>query len=105
MIQENVQFEFMGFDPDHEIRSFISPVVEKLHLNSPSDAAIKLALKKGKGAIRASCRIASQAGTFVADAVSDNPVKAIQQIEKKIRTQLDTWKAWRFQKSDAPKGN
>ena len=103
MNQENIQFEFMGFDPDYEIKSFVSMVAEKLQLKSPSDAALKLVIEKGKGAIKASCRIASQAGTFVAEAVSDSPVKAVQQIEKKIKEQLDNWKAWRFQNTKCGK--
>jgi hypothetical protein len=89
MIQENVQFEFKGFDPDYEIRSFVASVAEKLQFSAPSDAAMKMALQKGKVAIQASCRIASQAGTFVADAVGDTPIRTVQQIEQKIRDQLD----------------
>ena len=103
MNQENVEFEFMGFNPDYEIRTFISSVAEKLHLNSPSDAAMKLAIQKGKGVIKASCRIASHSGTFVAEAVSKNPVRAVQQIERKIKKQLDQWKAWRFQNTNGQK--
>lgn len=100
MNQESVQYEFLDFDPDYEIKAFVSTVAEKLLLNSPSDAAIRLALQKYKGAIKASCRIASRAGTFIADAVSDNPIRAVQQIEREIKEQLDSWKDWRFQKAN-----
>lgn len=96
MIQENVQLEYQGFNPDYQIRTFVSKVTEKLHLISPSDAAISLAFKKGKRAITASCRISSQAGTFFAETVSDSPIRAVQQIEYKIKQQLDHWKNWRF---------
>ena len=99
MNQDHVQFEFMGLEPNYEIRSFISAVAEKLYFSAPSDAAMKMALQKAKGSIKASCRIASQAGTFVAEAVSESPIRAIQQIEQKIKNQLDNWKAWRFQNS------
>lgn len=98
MNQENMQFEFMGFDPDYKIRARIESVAEKISGIAPSDAAIKMAVQKGKGAIRASCRIASKAGVFVAEAASKNPILAVQQIEKKIKHQLDDWKAWRFRR-------
>ncbi|HVK62225.1 MAG TPA: hypothetical protein VM432_11770 [Bdellovibrionales bacterium] len=104
MIQEKVQLEFMHFEPDYETRSFVSSVAEKIHFNAPSDAAMKLALQKGKDAIQASCRIASQAGTFVAEAVSESPIRAVQQIERKIKDQLDAWKAWRFQNANSQNG-
>jgi hypothetical protein len=53
---------------------------------------MKLAIEKGKGAIQAYCRIASQAGIFVADAVSDSPIRAVQQIEQKIKDQKTFFK-------------
>ncbi len=96
MRNDCVQFEFLGFDPEYEIRSLITNVAEKLHLSAPSDSAMKVAIKRGKGAIQASCRIASHAGTFFAEAVSDSPIKAIKKIEEKISHQLDSWKRRRF---------
>ena len=96
MNQENMQFEFMGFDPDRDIKAFISIVAERLHLNAPSDSTLKLALQNGKDAIRVSCRIVSRVGTFVAEAVSDSQMRAVKLVEQKMRVQLDNWKAWRF---------
>ena len=97
MRSDCIQFEFVGFDPEYEVRTFISTITEKLHLSSPSDSAIKVAMKASKGVVQASCRIASHAGTFVADAIGDNPIKAIQKIEEKIGQQLEAWKSRRFQ--------
>lgn len=94
----DLQFEFMGFNPDDKIMNFVSRVAETLHYSAPSDSAMKLVVEKTKNAIHASCRIASQAGTFVADSISDNPVRAVQQIERKIRKELDQWKLRRFEK-------
>lgn len=93
------QFEFMGFDPDEKTKNFVSRIAESLHYSSPSDSALRLVVEKSKGAIRASCRIASQAGTFVADSVGDNPVRAVQQIENQIGKQLDNWKVRRFERN------
>ncbi len=95
----DLQFEFMGFNPDEKIKNFVSRVAEALHYSAPSDSAMKLVIEKSKNAIRASCRIASQAGTFVADSISDNPVRAVQQIERKIRKELDDWKMRRFERA------
>lgn len=91
-----VQFEFVGFDPEYEVRKFISTVVEKLDLSSPSDSTIKVAMKLSRGVVQASCRIASHAGTFVAEAIGDNPIRAIQKVEAKIAEQLERWKRRRF---------
>lgn len=96
MRNDCVHFEFIGFDPEHEIRNFVSTVVENLHLSAPSDSAMKVAISRGKGVIEASCRIASRAGTFVAEVVSDSPIRAIQKIEENISMQLDDWKRRRF---------
>jgi ribosome-associated translation inhibitor RaiA len=96
MQNDCVQLEFMGFDPEQELRNFVASVAEKLHLSAPSDSAMKFAIKSGKGAIRASCYIVSHAGTFFAEAVSDNPAKAILKIEQKINRQLENWKRRRF---------
>ena len=94
---EDFQFEFMGFNPDEKMRSFVSNVAETLHYSAPSDSAMKLVVEKTEKAIRASCRIASPAGTFVADSINDNPMRAVQQIERKMRRKLDHWKMRRFE--------
>jgi ribosome-associated translation inhibitor RaiA len=99
MINENVEYEFMGFDPEYEIKAFIAAVADKLYFSAPSDSAMKLAIKKSKGVVKASCRIASQVGTFVAEATGKNPIRAIQRLEKRIKHQLDSWKMNRFERT------
>ncbi len=99
----DVKFEFLGFDPDERIRYFASTVAETIHFSAPSDSTLKIVVEKSKDVILASCRIVSQSGTFMADAISDNPMKAIQLIERKIRDQLDAWKRHRFEKKLLPK--
>lgn len=91
-----LQLEFSGFNPEYELRDAIESIAEKLHLSSPSDSAMKVAIQKGKGVVQASCRIASHAGTFMADAVSDSPLRAIQKLDEKIRQQLEGWRRRRF---------
>ena len=100
MINENLEYEFMGFDPEYEIKTFIATVAHKLYFSAPSDSAIKLVVKKGQGMVKASCRIASQVGIFVAEASSENPICAIQQLEKRIKHQLDSWKMNRFKRAE-----
>jgi ribosome-associated translation inhibitor RaiA len=92
----DVHFEFMGLDPDYNLRAFVSLAAEKLHFSAPSDSAMKLVIRKGKDAFQASCRIASQTGTFVAEAMGESPIRAIQQLEQKVRTQVEEWKSRRF---------
>lgn len=95
-MMNDVKFEFIGFHPDDNIRNLIAAVAEKLHFHAPSDSAIKLVFKKTKNVLHASCRIGSQAGTFLADAVCENPVQGIRLVEAKIKSQLDQWKRKRF---------
>lgn len=92
----DVQLNFSGFDPDETLRVVVANVAERLYFIAPSDSAMKLVVEKSKDVIRVSCRIVSQAGTFVADAIGDNPFRTLQRIEKKMRFQLDVWKAKRF---------
>ncbi len=99
MITDNVECEFLGFDPEYEIKILISQVVDKLYYSSPSDSGIKLALQKSQGFIKASCRIASQVGTFVAEVTGKNPITVIQALENKIKHQLDSWKLNRFERA------
>ncbi len=95
----DVQLEIKGLNPDFNTKKFISVVAEKINLSAPSDSIIKLVIDKSKKAIRASCRVVSQTGVFFADAVGENPIKAIQLVENKIRDQLDEWKTHRFKQS------
>jgi hypothetical protein len=99
-MRNDLQFKFKGFKPDEKVRKFVSIVAERLLFSAPSDSVMQLVVKQGKHAIQASCRIASQAGTFVADSINDNPIRAVQQIENKIREQLDIWKKSRFSQSN-----
>ena len=101
MLNHSVNFEFIGFDPEYEVRSFITSVADRLHSLAPSNSFMKVTMKKGKDAIEASCRIASQAGVFVAETVCNSPVTAIHQIESRIMQQLNEWKKYRFQDSQS----
>lgn len=97
MITENVDCEVLGFDPEPEIKSFIAKVVDKLYYSAPSDSGIKIVVRQSQGLVKASCRIVSQVGTFVAEARGKNPIQTIQSVENKIKQQLDLWKANRFE--------
>lgn len=91
-----LKIEFFGFKPGHEMKTIVDVIAEKMQLRSPSDSAVSVVMTMGKGVMNASCRIASEAGTFVADAVCENPVHAIKEIERKIGRQLDAWKRRRI---------
>jgi len=93
-----VQFEFVGFNPESDIRSCISAVADRIHSLSPSDSFMKVAMRKSSNTIQTSCRTASKAGTFTAETVCHCPKIAIQKIEKKIMYQLGEWKKQRFAK-------
>jgi hypothetical protein len=99
MITENVECEFMGFDPEHEVKSFIAQIADKFYYSSPSDSGIRLAIQKSQGLVKASCRIASKVGLFVADSTGKNPISALEKLENKIKDQLDSWKLNRFERA------
>lgn len=101
MLNHSVNFEFVGFDPEYEVRSFITSVADRLHSLAPSDSFMKVTMKKGGNAVEASCRIASKAGVFVAETMCSSPVAAIHQLESKIIQQLNEWKKHRFQDSQS----
>jgi len=96
VIMSDIEFKFVGFNPDEQFRDLIKSMAENLHLSSPSKSGMRWVIEKGKGAVHASCRIASQAGTFVAETFSENPVHAIRHVEEKIKQQLTQWREVRF---------
>lgn len=101
----DLQFEFMGFNPDERIKSFVSEVAQALHYSAPSDSTMKFVVEKSRNAIRASCRIVSQAGIFGVDSISDTTVGAVQQIERKMRKKLNQWKIRRFENTNVRNAN
>ncbi|MGE0762557.1 MAG: hypothetical protein AB7N80_04700 [Bdellovibrionales bacterium] len=90
------QLEFRDFKPEYETRQLIADLMEGLQSLAPSDSAMNVAFRKGRGVVEATCRIASIAGTFVAKTISDTPIKAMQALDEKIRLQLEDWKKHRF---------
>jgi hypothetical protein len=68
---DDLQFEFQGFKPDEKIKNIFSKV---------------------------SCSVASRVGLFMANAISGDPVVALQKIEGKMRAQIENWKKRRFEK-------
>lgn len=99
MRTENFECELKGFDPELEIKTFIATVADRLYFSAPSDSAVKLAIRKSQGVVKASCRIASQVGTFVAEATCENPICALRRLELRIKQQLDSWKRNRFEQA------
>jgi hypothetical protein len=91
-----VKFDFTDFAPEQDLKHFVGAIAEKIHLSAPSDSFMKMIIQKGTGAVRASCHIASEAGTFVAHSVCDSPFRAVTQLERKINSQLKSWKRRRF---------
>lgn len=99
-IFDNIQYEFTGFDPEYETQGLISSVASQIRSLAPSDSAMKVAMKKGKHVVKASCQIFSKAGVFVANSVHHSPVDAIKRLEKKMVRQFNQWKKKRFVEDD-----
>jgi ribosome-associated translation inhibitor RaiA len=96
MKHDGIEFVYKGSNPENEIKQVISAIVEKLHFNSPSDSAMTMVLNSTKNISKATCRIASQTGVFIAEATNKNPLEAITMLETKMRKQLEEWRKSRF---------
>lgn len=96
MNYENLKIEIKGLKLAKPAEKLVREIAEKIHWESPSDACIKLVCEPVKQAARASCKIASQAGIFDEEVVSDCPEKSLKKLETKIKHQLDMWKRNRF---------
>jgi len=94
-MNRELKYEFKGFNPDDKFKEYVVQTVNELYFSAPSDSGLNLTLEKTKELIRASCRIASQAGVFTAEAAADSAMQAMKQIEKKINEQLWQWKTHR----------
>lgn len=95
----NIRFQIEGFSPSQEIRTIASVIAEKIHLSAPSDSALDLVVRKSRGAVFASCRIASKAGVFMAHAINDSAVMALKEMEGNVLAQLKDWLKTRFEKN------
>lgn len=100
---DDIKLEFKGFKPNEKINNEVAHVTERLYLNSPSDSFIKLVFEKSKNKIHATCKIISQSGTFIADAINDNPIQIFRQIEEQIQKQIEDWRARRFDQNHVEK--
>lgn len=92
----DMKYEFKGINPDDNVRSYVAHVAHNLYFAAPSDSGLDLVVEKSKNAVKASCRIASQAGVFAAEAISENVINAVDQLQEKINQQLKSWKTQRF---------
>lgn len=93
---ENLNIELKGIKPSGKFERLIHNVADSIHWQSPSDACLKIVCEQTKEAIKASCRIVSQAGTFMAEVASDCPERCVKKLEKEIQKQLNVWKQNRF---------
>ncbi len=96
MNYENLNIEMRGIHPSSHLDKMLRDLADAIHWQSPSDSCLKIFIEQSKGTIKASCRIASQTGVFVANSVSDCPEKSLRMLEQKIQKKLDEWKRNRF---------
>jgi ribosome-associated translation inhibitor RaiA len=96
MQANSMQLEIINFTPERKLDDSINKVSEKLIESAPNDSVIKIVLRASRGVIRATCRVASHAGIFVAEAITESPIQALKQLEKRMNQQLNEWKKRRF---------
>jgi hypothetical protein len=96
MEYNGVQIEFLRFAPEYETKAEIGTIANKIHVQAPSDSTMKLGFEKRQDIIKGYCRIVSQTGTFLAEAVSDCPIAVARELEKQLKFQFAVWNRRRF---------
>lgn len=101
MNQNDYIIEYEGFDPSSEVKTSLKILAEKLMSEAPSDSFLKITVTGGANLMKGLIRIASQAGTFIAEASELTPtersaVRLIDKLSSRVCEQLHVWKKKRF---------
>jgi len=98
MLAEDVQIDFRGFEPSHDVRSRLDILLSQLHLKSPSRSFLSVTFTATNGIFEGVIKITSSAENFVVKA-TDKTINSLgHQLMDKVITQLDKWKSLRFEK-------
>lgn len=90
-------FEFIGFEPSSALETVAKTVFGRIHNEAPSDSFAMATVRKTLEGFQAALKINSSVGTFVADAISEDPQKAMVALSRRIRSRLRIWKRTRFE--------
>ena len=93
---ELTEIQYVDLEADGELRDAIRLMAEGIYHAAPSDAAIRIILRKSRNIVSVSCRIVSLAGVFLCETMGHSPLPAFQSIERQMKEQLDAWKAARI---------
>ena len=92
----NHQFHFKNFEAPFKLRFQANVVLNRILDVAPYGAIGFGLLEKQDGdCYRCTLDIHSKDGPFMASAVKSTPVQALEEVEAKIRRQLDWWKSHR----------
>lgn len=89
---ENLIIVFKGMTPTKSLKQWVRILADKIQWESPSDANLKIVCEQSGQWLKASCRIASQVGVFVAEAAAETPEKCIEKLELQVQNKLNSWK-------------
>ena len=89
------KFEFMGFDPDFDVKSAISRTLEKILGSAPSDAESVARLSRTREGFSGFIRLCSRQGTFVAEASGHDPIETVRHLTDRIHDQIRRWRLGR----------
>jgi len=95
MTQQAEVAQFLNFEPTNEIKGLIKSLVNELEAIAPSDAAFRVVFEKNKKIFKGIVRVCSQAGTFIAEAVAEQPLHVLMEMDRHIRRQIEDWKCRR----------
>ncbi len=89
---DQISIQFEEFQPSERTRRLFRNVADRLANDAPSDAYLKLILRKAGKSFYGSCRIAARAGIFSSEASCESPESALGRIQSEVGRKLFQWK-------------
>ncbi len=92
MDRDNQHFEFIQFRPSPAQVQALSKSYEEIVWLAPSDAVVKVTVKKTEALFHVTCVIRGTAGSFAAKGTSENFLPALRIMESGINREINRWK-------------
>lgn len=89
-------FEFIDFEPCTEIASRAVDRLNRIFSESPSDSTATASVRKTSQGFEGQLSVKSASGTFMANVIGEDPLKVIDLLSRKVRSQLRLWKRVRW---------
>jgi hypothetical protein len=85
-------FKFIDFEPTAILAKKAVLKLGRIFGESPSDSSALAFMRKTRNGFEGRLHIRSAVGTFMADVIGEDPLKVLNSLSRKIRSQLRVWK-------------